>query len=414
LIANPVEWGLRQLLTRYFQYEGCKVSESLDVNVALGPRSYHISVVSNQFAQFADTLETWMNQSPAYRNALADGSKTALIITDRNLATLHTPQLENSLKSKDWKFETAIIEPGEKSKSLEVISGLYDKLVAMKADRQTVLIAVGGGVTGDAAGFVAATYVRGLPFVQVPTSLLAHVDSSVGGKVGVNHPQAKNLIGAFYQPLGVFIDTSTLETLPVRDYRSGLAEVVKYGVILDSRFFHYLEQNIAALNQRDPDVLRKVIARSCELKAEVVEQDEHERSGLRAILNYGHTFAHAFEALCGYGELMHGEAVSIGMIYASYLAEKLDLISHQETERQIHLLEALGLPVLLPKGTRLDADQIIDRMKLDKKTVGGKLRFVLPTSLGRVEVFKEIPESLVREVLDELAHPAASDGDFQI
>ncbi|QDT93200.1 3-dehydroquinate synthase [Gimesia algae] len=411
---NPVEQGFQSTAYPIFQYEGCKVSESLDVNVALGPRSYHISVVSNQFDQFADTLENWMNQNPAYRNALADGSKTAFIVTDRNLSTLHTPAIEKSLKSNDWKFETAIIEPGEKSKSLDVISSLYDRLVAMKADRQTVLIAVGGGVTGDAAGFVASTYVRGLPFVQVPTSLLAHVDSSVGGKVGVNHPQAKNLIGAFYQPLGVFIDTSTLETLPVRDYRSGLAEVVKYGVILDSRFFHYLEQNIEALNQRDPDVLRQVIARSCELKAEVVEQDEHERSGLRAILNYGHTFAHAFEALCGYGELMHGEAVSIGMIYASYLAEKLDLISHQETERQIRLLEALGLPVLLPKGTRLDTDQIIDRMKLDKKTVGGKLRFVLPTCLGRVEVFKEIPESRVREVLEELAHPAATDDDFQI
>jgi len=249
--------------------------------------------------------------------------------------------------------------------------------------------------------------------VQVPTSLLAHVDSSVGGKVGVNHPQAKNLIGAFYQPLGVFIDTSTLETLPERDYRSGLAEVVKYGVILDAQFFQYLEQNIEGLNQRTADVLRTVIARCCELKAEVVEQDEHERTGLRAILNYGHTFAHAFEALCGYGELMHGEAVSIGMVYASYLAEKLNLISHQETERQIQLLQVLGLPVSLPEGTQLNTEDIMDRMKLDKKTVGGQLRFVLPTCLGRVEVFKEIPEELVREVLEQLKQAASKD-DFQI
>lgn len=390
------------------------MSDSLDVNVALGPRSYHISVVSDQFGQFAETLENWMNHNPAFRNSVAEGNKTAFIITDRNLSTLHTPKIEKSLEAQGWKWETAIIEAGEKSKSLSVISSLYDRLVAIKADRQTVIIAVGGGVTGDAAGFVAATYVRGLPFVQVPTSLLAHVDSSVGGKVGVNHPQAKNLIGAFYQPLGVFIDTSTLETLPERDYRSGLAEIVKYGVILDSHFFQYLEQNIEGLNQRSPEVLRKVIARSCELKAEVVEQDEYERTGLRAILNYGHTFAHAFEALCGYGELMHGEAVSIGMVYASYLAEKLNLITHQETERQIQLLQALGLPVVLPEGIRLDTDEILDRMKLDKKTVGGKLRFVLPTCIGRVEVFKEIPETLVREVIEELEQTDPGKDDFQI
>ena len=389
------------------------MSENLDVNVALGPRSYHISVVSHQFAQFAETLENWLNQNPAFRNTVSEGNKTAFIITDQNLAELHTQKIEKSLESRGWKWETVVIEPGEKSKSLAVISSLYDRLVELKADRQTIVIAVGGGVIGDAAGFVAATYVRGLPFVQVPTSLLAHVDSSVGGKVGVNHPQAKNLIGAFYQPLGVFIDTSTLETLPERDYRSGLAEVVKYGVILDAKFFQYLEQNIEGLNQRTADVLRAVVARCCELKAEVVEQDEHERTGLRAILNYGHTFAHAFEALCGYGELMHGEAVSIGMVYASYLAEKLNLISHQETERQIQLLQALGLPVSLPEGTQLNTEDIMDRMKLDKKTVGGQLRFVLPTCLGRVEVFKEISEDLVREVLEELEQAASKD-DFQI
>jgi len=389
------------------------VSENLDVNVALGPRSYHISVVSHQFDQFAETLEKWLNQNPAFRNTVSEGNKTAFIITDQNLAKLHTSKIEKSLEMRGWNWQTAVIEPGEKSKSLAVISSLYDKLVELKADRQTVVIAVGGGVIGDTAGFVAASYVRGLPFVQVPTSLLAHVDSSVGGKVGVNHPQAKNLIGAFYQPLGVFIDTSTLETLPVRDYCSGLAEVVKYGVILDAKFFHYLEQNVEGLNQRSPDVLRTVIARSCELKAEVVEQDEHERTGLRAILNYGHTFAHAFEALCGYGELMHGEAVSIGMVYASYLAEKLNLISHQETERQIHLLKTLGLPVSLPESIQLNTEEIMDRMKLDKKTVGGQLRFVLPTCLGRVEVFKEIPEELVREVIEELRQ-AASNDDFQI
>jgi 3-dehydroquinate synthase len=196
---------------------------------------------------------------------------------------------------------------------------LYDQLVDMAADRRTIVVAIGGGVTGDLAGFVAATYARGLRFVQVPTTLLSMVDSSVGGKTGINHPRGKNLIGAFHQPIGVLIDLTTLTTLPDREYRSGLAEVVKYGVILDHEFFDYLEKNVEGLNARTPEVLRHVVARSCELKADVVRQDEYETTGLRAVLNYGHTFGHAFEALSGYGGLLHGEAVSIGMICASRL-----------------------------------------------------------------------------------------------
>ena len=243
-------------------------------------------------------------------------------------------------------------------------------------------MAVGGGVVGDAAGFVAATYARGIPFIQVPTSLLAHVDSSVGGKVGINHPRGKNLIGAFYQPLGVFIDTATLQTLPLRDYRSGLAEVIKYGMILDEEFFRFFEDHIDDLKNRNPEVMQQVIARCCRLKADVVEQDEQERSGLRAVLNYGHTFAHAFEALCGYGELLHGEAVSIGMVYAARLAERRGLIDATVTERQNTLLEAVGLPVRLPESAHLKTAEILDRMKLDKKTVGGELRFILPTCMA--------------------------------
>jgi 3-dehydroquinate synthase len=261
------------------------------------------------------------------------------------------------------------------------------------------VFAVGGGVIGDSAGFLAATYARGIPFVQVPTSLLAMVDSSVGGKVGVNLPEAKNLVGAFHQPLGVFIDLNTLESLPEREYVSGLAEVVKYGVIQDPDFFQYLEVHAEPLRLRDPKTLHYVISRSCRLKADVVEQDEYEQTSVRAMLNYGHTFAHAFEALAGYGELLHGEAVSIGMVYASRLAERLGRIEPRITQRQFDLLRCLGLPVALPEQCRFSKDDILQKMLLDKKTVGGKLRFVLPDKLGHVEIVSNVPEEDVRSVL---------------
>ena len=254
-------------------------------------------------------------------------------------------------------------------------------------------------MVGDAAGFLAATYARGLPFVQVPTTLLADVDSSVGGKVGINHPRAKNLIGAFHQPIGVFIDTAVLSSLPDREYFSGLAEVVKYGVILDADFFKYLEEHAAALKNRDAVVLRHAIARSCRLKADVVEKDEYERTGLRAVLNYGHTFAHAYEALVGYGELLHGEAVSIGMVQASRLAERIGLIDPTITQRQVELLQTLGLPTSAPESTQWTIDDILDRMRLDKKTLAGQLRFILPTRMGHVQLFDDVAEEEVRAVL---------------
>jgi 3-dehydroquinate synthase len=260
-------------------------------------------------------------------------------------------------------------------------------------------VAVGGGVIGDLAGFVAATYARGIPFVQVPTSLLAQVDSSVGGKVGINHARGKNLIGAFYQPLGVLVDVSLLSTLPERDYRSGLAEVIKYGVILDRSFFELLEGHIAGLNARESGLLQQVIARSCRLKADVVERDEFERGGLRSALNYGHTFAHAFETLYGYGALTHGEAVSIGMVCASRLAERLGRIPAEVTARQVSLLDAVSLPVRLPAGIGPAASDLLKCMRLDKKSHSGRLRFVLPDRLGHVELVSDVPEEAVLEVL---------------
>jgi 3-dehydroquinate synthase len=373
--------------------------DSSRVMVALGPRSYEIVIATGRLHDWASLLKTWLTR--AWGEAPPATGK-ALVVSDRHVARPHAEAAADSLRQAGWQIGRFDLEPGEQAKSLTVVAQLYDALVELKADRRTLVVAVGGGVVGDSAGFAAATYARGIPFVQIPTTLLAHVDSSVGGKVGVNHPQGKNLIGAFHQPLGVFIDTATLDTLPDRDYRSGLAEVVKYGVILDGEFFAYLEAHIDGLNRRDPDVLRHVIARSCRLKADVVERDEHEITGLRAVLNYGHTFAHAYEALTGYGELMHGEAVAIGMIHASRLAERLGRIDHSITERQIALLGALHLPTSLPADHRLPIDEVIDRMRLDKKTLGGTIRFVLPSRMGQVELVDKVGVEKVRGVLDDV------------
>jgi 3-dehydroquinate synthase len=364
------------------------------IHVALGERSYDIVIGAGRLRRIAGTIEPWLTQrfgrSPR---------RVAALVTDRNTAN-HAETVAQSLHAAGWVTSTIVLEPGEGSKSLEVMALLYDRLVGLKADRRTVVFAVGGGVIGDAAGFAAATYNRGLPFVQIPTTLLADVDSSVGGKVGVNHPQAKNLIGAFHQPLGVVIDTDALATLPDREFRSGLAEVVKYGVILDAEFFAFLEANVTAITRREPEAVRQVIARSCRLKADVVEQDEYETTGLRAVLNYGHTFGHAFEALCGYGGLLHGEAVAIGMVYASRLAERLGRIDAAATARQVNLLKQMGLPTSLPAEVSLRTDDVLDRMKLDKKADDGRMRFILPTRIGHVELVDHAREADVRAVLD--------------
>jgi 3-dehydroquinate synthase len=386
------------------------------VNVDLGPRRYQIPIVSHKLAQCADYLTRWWIERdgmssmtckqppPAGSVWLAENKHpqagTALIVTDSHVAPLHATTVRDSLLARGWRCETEILPAGEPSKSLDVVTQVYDRLIAMSADRRTLVVAVGGGVVGDAAGFIAATYTRGLPFAQIPTTLLSAVDSSVGGKTGVNHPRAKNMIGAFYQPIGVFIDTAVLQTLPDREYRAGLAEVIKYGVILDAEFFAYLEHHLDAIRERQPDVLRHIIARSCRLKADVVERDEFEATGLRAVLNYGHTFGHAFEALAGYGQLLHGEAVSIGMLYASRLAERRGLIGAELTARQFALIKALQLPTALPTEAHFATEDVLARMKLDKKTVSGNLRFILPVRLGEVRTFADVPETDVRAVLE--------------
>ncbi len=375
------------------------------VHVDLGPRSYDISIGSGLLHAAASTASAAVEA----RYGVGSGQRKVAIVTDPNV-TSHAETVRDSFVKAGWQTEVITVAAGEGSKSLAVASGIFDRLVEMPADRKTVLVAVGGGVIGDLAGFVAATFNRGLPFVQIPTTLLADVDSSVGGKVGVNHPRAKNLIGAFYQPACVIIDTSSLATLPDREYRSGLAEVVKYGVILDSEFFDYLEAHVADLNARNTEALNHAITRSCRLKADVVERDEEERTGLRAVLNYGHTFAHAYEALAGYGELLHGEAVSIGMTGAARLAVELGRISADDEARQTRLLALLNLPTRLPKklAKSMSEDEILACMRLDKKTVGGQLRFVLPDCIGRVELVEGVPEHTVRSIIHQVLDAPAS------
>lgn len=354
------------------------------VHVALGPRSYDIAVGSGNLPELG-------------RFVGALGPTThAVVITDQNVVTPHANTAVASLQTTGARVDLITVAAGESSKSVAQANELWNELARIKADRKTLIVAVGGGVIGDLAGFIAATYTRGLPFVQVPTTLLAQVDSSVGGKVGVNLPSAKNMVGAFWQPQGVLIDTAVLDTLPEREYRSGLAEVVKYGVILDAEFFEYLETHVEALNRRDPAVLRSVVARCCRLKADVVEQDEREETGLRAVLNYGHTFAHALETVTSYGVLLHGEAVSIGMMCAARLAVALGKIPTEFVARQEALLEALRLPVNVPK---VERQAVLEAMGRDKKVEHGKLRFVLPTRLGHVELVSGVTPSQAWEAM---------------
>ena len=363
------------------------------VHVDLGSRSYDISIDAGNLPQIAELTRSWLGRTP-------EQPMRCFVITDTNVLQPHANAVKLALAAAGAEVQVVCVKAGEASKSLAEASELFDELVDFKADRKTVVLAVGGGVVGDLAGFVAATYARGLLFVQVPTTLLAMVDSSVGGKTGVNHPKGKNLIGSFYQPAGVLIDTDTMATLPDREYRSGLAEVIKYGVIQDAEFFGYLENNIVGLNERDPAVLRHVVARCCELKASVVKDDEYETTGLRAILNYGHTYAHAFEALAGYGVLLHGEAVSIGMVCGSRLAKSLGRIGEGEIQRQLALLTAVQLPVKVPQELLAKPDEILKCMLLDKKTVAGDLKFVLPDRIGHVETIGGIDTKMIVDCLD--------------
>ncbi len=345
------------------------------VRVELAERSYEIRIGENNLVQAGEFLSQ------------QDRVTHAVVLTDTNVQDPHAHNVAESLAAQDINVDMIVLEPGEPTKSIDMAAGLWEAILESGADRRSVVVAVGGGVVGDLAGFIAATFARGIRFFQVPTSLLAQVDSSVGGKVGINLPKAKNMVGAFLQPIGVLIDTRSLDTLDTREYRAGMAEVVKYGVILDAAFFEQLENSVGLINAGDHDLLRDVIAQCCRLKADVVRQDERETTGLRAVLNYGHTYGHAFEALAGYGEVLHGEGVAIGMMCASRLAERLGRIDSELTERQQKLLDAVGLPTKTPD---IDPDQILKTMMHDKKVEHGRLRFILPSRLGHVELVGDV------------------------
>jgi 3-dehydroquinate synthase len=357
------------------------------LRVDLGERSYDIAIVSDA-----------VDRVGAFARLRCPG-RLAYVVTDVHVAP-HAERIGASLHSAGFRTAMTVLPAGERQKALSVAGRLVDDLLAAGADRHTVVVAVGGGVVGDLAGFVASIYARGLALFMVPTTLLAMVDSSVGGKVAVNHPQAKNLIGTFHQPIGVWIDTQALATLPDREYRSGLAEVVKYGVVLEADFFAYLEANVEAILRRDGPVVREVIGRCCRLKAEVVQKDERERSGHRAVLNYGHTFAHAIEAAAIYGTWLHGEAVAAGMNCAARLARNRGLIGDEIVHRQERLLGRFGLPP--NQNTWPDPESMLGLMHHDKKSLAGQLRFVLPRRLGEVALFDDVPADEVLHILREV------------
>ena len=368
----------------------------ITVAVDLGPRSYDVRVVTAQPESLGPFVRASLNRTWAGRSC-----RSALIVTDSNVAELSLPaQCQAALSQLGIESALAIVPAGESSKSLARASQLYDELVTLKADRHSLIVALGGGVIGDLTGFVAATFSRGLSLIMVPTTLLAQVDSSVGGKVGVNYPGAKNLIGAFHQPTGVWIDTDSLLTLPTRELHCGLAEVVKYGVILDGAFFAELERDPARILDRQSEALRWIVAQSCRLKAEVVARDEREETGLRAVLNFGHTIGHAIEAVAGYdGPFQHGEAVAVGMAAESRLAQRIGWIGPEISDRLVRLLVRFGLPT---KATGLDPDRLFAAMSLDKKNQRGRLRFVLPRSIGKVELTDAPSETDIRAVLEAL------------
>lgn len=358
--------------------------ETAAVHVDLNDRAYDIEIAAGNLCHTGRFIQSRCD------------AQFAAVITDENVEYPHAEVVADSLLDADMDVEILIIEAGEPSKSVPVAETLWENLIDLGTDRHSIIVAVGGGVIGDLAGFIAATYARGIKFFQVPTTLLAQVDSSVGGKVGINLPGGKNMVGAFWQPQGVLIDTDVLTTLPDREYRAGLAEVVKYGVILDPEFFDYLANNVPGLQQRSPEVMRHIVTRSCEMKASVVLQDERETTGQRAILNFGHTFCHAIETVAGYGQLLHGEGVSIGMVCAARLATALHRVDDSLLTRLRKLLVELQLPVDVPD---LDHDALLDAMHRDKKAAHGELRFVLPTRLGHVELVPDVPPEMARQAL---------------
>ncbi len=352
----------------------------LEIAVELGARRYPIRIGAGLLGQ----PQHWRHALPG---------RQVLVVTNETVAPLYLDRVHAGFSNAV--LSTLILADGEAHKTLDSAAHVFAALAELKASRDATIVALGGGVIGDLAGFAAACWMRGIAFVQMPTTLLAMVDSSVGGKTGVNLAQGKNLVGAFHQPRAVVIDTDTLATLPPRELHAGFAEVVKYGALGDADFFAWLEANADALLARDSTILAEAIASSCRHKAAIVARDETEQ-GERALLNFGHTFAHAIETVAGYGRLLHGEAVAIGMCAAARLSAHLGRATQTDTGRLAALLTRLQLPTTIPAG--LDADALLTAMRLDKKNLGGRLRLILWRGIGRAEIMPDVDASAIREV----------------
>ena len=350
------------------------------LSVALGERSYPVHIGTGM-----------IGESSLYAPHVK-GRRIA-VVTNPVVAPIYLATLQEALARAGAQSIPVLIEDGEQAKGWATLDRVFDALLAAHLGRDSLIVALGGGVVGDLAGFAAATYQRGIPFIQVPTTLLAQVDSSVGGKTAINHARGKNMVGAFHQPLAVIADVGTLNSLPDRELRAGIAEVIKHGLILDLEFLEWLEARIDSLLARDPAALEHAVRRSCELKARVVATDERE-SGVRAILNFGHTFGHAIEAGVGYGEWLHGEAVATGMVMAAELSARAGTLRRQDADRVKALIARAGLPV---RGPKLSADRYLELMQVDKKASGGRVRFILLDGLGRAMQRGDLEERLVRE-----------------
>ena len=354
------------------------------INVELGAHSYKIFIGNDIRAELKNFLEA------------NNFSKPTVIVKDCNVPD---SGIHNLFLQAGFNVETILMpDDGELNKSLRMAETIYESAIKDGLDRKSLMVALGGGVVGDLTGFVAATFLRGVPFIQIPTTLLAQVDSSVGGKVAVNHALGKNLIGAFYQPKAVFIDLNYLKTLPPREIASGLGEIVKYGVISDADFFCYLETHVDQILALDNHTLEHIISRSCEIKADVVSKDEKE-GGLRRILNFGHTIAHAIEEETAYQKYRHGEAVAIGMIGAAHIAHALNMIDRSVVERIQRLIDRFGM---ISRAENVDVDKVFDATFRDKKTVNGKINWVLPTRLGHVEIKNDVPAEVVKGALEKI------------
>jgi len=361
----------------------------ISLNVDLGDRSYPIEIGAG-----------WLNRVGERLKGVLRG-RDVVVLSDSNVAPLYADTVQASLSEAGFETATCVVAAGEHAKSLDVFSFVLDFLLERHVPRQGSIVALGGGVVGDLAGFAAATYLRGIDFVQVPSSLVAMVDSSVGGKTGINHSRGKNLIGAFWQPRLVFVDTDLLKTLPRREFVAGMAEVIKHGLIRDASYFEFLEREIEKVLADDAEAMGHVVEGSCGIKADIVGQDEREVSGLRATLNFGHTIGHALETIAGYGTFRHGEAVAIGMEAAGRMAVKRGLWSAEEQDRMVRLLDRCGLPTRLPATT--DPHRLMATMKLDKKVKDGRVRFVLPTRIGEVRLVDDVTPDEIEAVLQDLS-----------